>query len=79
MNLDDLDALDRRLARNLDAVMGEISAPPRSRFERTLLGALGALQWRWHAQWGLLGLLFERSARTESAAVAPPRRPWRYP
>lgn len=29
--------LDARLARNLDAVMGEIAAPPRSRLERLLL------------------------------------------
>ncbi len=33
---DDLD-LQRRLDRNLDAIMGEIAAPPRSRFERALL------------------------------------------
>jgi hypothetical protein len=61
MNLDDLDALDRRLARNLDAVMGEISAPPRSRFERALLvarvpeptarlvAATPVLRWAWFA------------------------------
>ena len=33
---DDLD-LQRRLDRNLDAIMGEIAAPPRSRLERALL------------------------------------------
>lgn len=34
---DDLDHLDARLAANLDAVLGEISAPRRSWFERALL------------------------------------------
>lgn len=32
-----MNELERRLQRNLDAVLGEISAPPRSRLERALL------------------------------------------
>ena len=65
----DPDALDRRLAINLDVIMGEISAPARSRFERVLLAlripeptarlvaATPALRWAWCAAVGVVLLL----------------------
>jgi hypothetical protein len=65
----DPDALDRRLAVNLDVIMGEISAPARSRFERVLLAlrfpeptarlvaATPVLRWAWCAAVGLVLLL----------------------
>lgn len=70
------DHLERRLAANLDAIMGEISAPPRSRFERTLLAvrvpeptarlvaATPVLRWAWFAAVAIV-LLFAASAGAE--------------
>ena len=68
-----IDELDDRLAANLDAIMGEIAAPPRSRFERLLvamrvpeptarlIAATPALRWSWFAAMGVV-LLFAASA-----------------
>ncbi|MBP7889532.1 MAG: hypothetical protein KAY11_13335 [Ilumatobacteraceae bacterium] len=70
------DILERRLATNLDAIMGEINAPPRSRFERALLAlrvpepsarlvaATPVLRWSWFAAVGVV-LLFAASAGAE--------------
>ena len=58
--------IDERLASNLDAIMGEVTAPPRSRFERALLAlrvpeptarlmaATPVLRWAWFAAVGLV-------------------------
>ena len=58
--------IDERLASNLDAIMGEIAAPRRSRFERALLAlrvpeptarlmaATPVLRWAWFAAVGLV-------------------------
>jgi hypothetical protein len=68
-----IDHIDERLAANLDAIMGEIQAPPRSRFERVLLAmrvpestsrliaATPTLRWSWFAAVGVV-LLFAASA-----------------
>jgi hypothetical protein len=68
-----IDHIDERLAANLDAIMGEIQAPPRSRFERLLLAmrvpeptarliaATPTLRWSWFAAVGVV-LLFAASA-----------------
>ena len=70
------DALDRRLAINLDVIMGEISAPARGWFERALLAlrcpeptarlvaATPALRWAWCAAVAVV-LLFAASAGAE--------------
>ncbi len=61
--------IDERLASNLDAIMGEVTAPPRSRFERALLAlrvpeptarlmaATPVLRWAWFAAVGLVLVL----------------------
>ncbi len=61
--------IDERLASNLDAIMGEIIAPRRSRFERALLAlrvpeptarlmaATPVLRWAWFAAVGLVLVL----------------------
>jgi len=61
--------IDERLVCNLDAIMGEITAPPRSRFERALLAlrvpeptarlmaATPVLRWAWFAAVGLVLVL----------------------
>jgi hypothetical protein len=71
-----IDDIDRRLAANLDMIMGEISAPPRSRFERALLvlrvpeptarliAATPVLRWSWFAAVGV-ALLFAASAGSQ--------------
>lgn len=71
-----IDDIDRRLAANLDMIMGEISAPPRSRFERVLLAlrvpeptarliaATPVLRWSWFAAVGV-ALLFAASAGSQ--------------
>lgn len=76
MTTDHLDPLERRLAANLDAIMGEISAPRRSRFERALLAvrvpeptarlvaATPVLRWAWFVAVGVV-LLFAASAGSE--------------
>ena len=58
--------IDERLASNLDAIMGDVTAPPRSRFERALLAlrvpeptarlmaATPVLRWAWFAAVGLV-------------------------
>lgn len=68
-----MDHVDERLAANLDAIMGEIQTPPRSRFERALLAirvpeptarliaATPTLRWSWFAAVGVV-LLFAASA-----------------
>lgn len=65
--------LDQRLAANLDAIMGEVLAPRRSRLERVLLAlrvpeptarlvaATPVLRWAWFAAVGVV-LLFAASA-----------------
>lgn len=70
------DHIDQRLTRNLDAIMGEICAPPRSRFERLLLAlrmpeptarliaATPVLRWAWFAAVAVV-LLFAASAGSE--------------
>ncbi|MCE9622562.1 MAG: zf-HC2 domain-containing protein [Actinomycetia bacterium] len=62
-------SIDERLASNLDAIMGEITAPTRSRFERALLAlrvpeptarlmaATPVLRWAWFAAVGLVLVL----------------------
>ncbi|MDO8364536.1 MAG: zf-HC2 domain-containing protein [Actinomycetota bacterium] len=71
-----IDRIDERLAANLDMIMGEISAPPRSRFERALLAlrvpeptarlvaATPVLRWSWFASVGV-ALLFAAVAGSE--------------
>lgn len=71
-----IDHIDQRLVANLDAIMGEISAPARSRFERALLtvrvpeptarlvAATPVLRWAWFAAVGVV-LLFAASAGAE--------------
>lgn len=71
-----IDHIDQRLAANLDAIMGEISAPARSRFERALLAlrvpeptarlvaATPVLRWAWFAAVGVV-LLLAASAGAE--------------
>ncbi|MEQ1873668.1 MAG: zf-HC2 domain-containing protein [Ilumatobacteraceae bacterium] len=61
--------IEERLANNLDAIMGEITAPKRSRFERALLAlrvpeptarlmaATPVLRWAWFAAVGLVLLM----------------------
>ncbi|MDP2290321.1 MAG: zf-HC2 domain-containing protein [Actinomycetota bacterium] len=71
-----IDRIDQRLVANLDAIMGEISAPARSHFERALLSvrvpeptarlvaATPVLRWAWFAAVGVV-LLFAASAGAE--------------
>lgn len=71
-----IDHIDQRLVANLDVIMGEISAPPRSRFERALLAvrvpeptarlvaATPVLRWAWFAAVGVV-MLFAASAGAE--------------
>lgn len=71
-----IEHIDERLAANLDAIMGEICAPPRSRFERSLLAlrvpeptarlvaATPVLRWAWFAAVGVV-LLLAASAGAE--------------
>lgn len=68
-----IDHIDERLVANLDAIMGEIDAPPRNRFERVLIAlrvpeptarliaATPTLRWSWFAAVGVV-LLFAASA-----------------
>lgn len=70
------DHIDQRLVANLDAIMGEICAPRRSRFERALLAlrvpeptarlvaATPILRWAWFAAVGVV-MLFAASAGAE--------------
>jgi len=70
------DHIDQRLEANLDAIMGEICAPPRSRLERALLAvrvpeptarlvaATPVLRWAWFAAVGVV-LLLAASAGAE--------------
>jgi len=61
--------IEERLASNLDAIMGEVAAPPRSRFERALLAlrvpeptarlmaATPVLRWAWFTTVGLVSVI----------------------
>jgi hypothetical protein len=76
-----IDHIDQRLAANLDAIMGEIQAPPRGRFERMLIAmrvpeptarliaATPTLRWSWFTAVGVV-LLFAASAAGQQ---------WRHP